>query len=331
MYILKIPKMVYKNPDSIKKKFSCTICDYSTCSRKDFIKHIKTKKHGTKWYTHVSKKYLYYQCNDCDYITCNLDDFNEHLKNFNHTNLSLEKEDFSILPTSMEEKNVCKNCGKQYKFSSGYYRHKKTCHKKKEDDLVKLLINKTDENNKLCEKIMQLENKQQIIQNTIINNKQFNINLFLNNECKNAMNITDFINKIQLSLEDLIYTKDNGYIKGITNIFVKHLEDLKLTERPIHSISDRKSQQFYVKNNEGWECDKKETKIDQTIDNVAKKQIHKIKEWEGKNPNWNNSDKGISEYMKIVKTVMGGNNEEEITKNKCLIKKELTENIGLKD
>ncbi len=323
--------MVYKNPTITKKKFSCKICNYNTCSKKDFIKHINTKKHGTKWYNQVSKKKLYYECNNCDYITCNLDDLNIHLKDFKHTNLSLEKEDFLNHTTCMETKNVCENCGKQYKFSSGYYRHKKICKKRKEENLVQLLLDKTDENTKLCKKIMQLENNKHIIQNTIINNKQFNINLFLNNDCKNAMNITDFLNKIQLSLEDLLYTKDNGYIKGISNIFIKHLEDLKLTERPIHSISDKKSQQFYVKNNEGWECDKKETKIDKTIDTLAKKQILKIKEWEGKNPDWNKTDKGITDYMKIVKTLMGGSTEEEIIKNKNLIKKELTENVGLKD
>ena len=323
--------MIQKNPNKQKNNFSCKLCNYNTCSRKDFNKHIKTKKHGTKWYTQVSTKRLYYECANCDYISCNIDDFNTHLSLFSHRDLSLDNEDKKLTTTSVEEKNKCNFCGKIYKYSSGYYRHIKLCKDQKKDNLVKLLIDKTDENNKLCKKIMQLENKQQIIQNTIIHNKQFNINVFLNNDCKNAMNITDFINQIQLSLDDVLYTKDNGYIKGISNIFLKHLEHLKLTERPIHSICDKKSQQFYVKNNEGWECDNKETKIDQTIDTVAKKQILKIKEWENDNPNWNKTDKGINDYMKIVKTLMGGSTEEEIIKNKNLIKKELTENVGLND
>nr|QFG75043.1 MAG: hypothetical protein [Megaviridae environmental sample] len=323
--------MACKNQLHIKKKYSCEACQYTTCSKKDFIKHISTKKHTKKWQTRVSNNKLYYDCNNCDYITCNLDDLNTHFNEQNHTNISICPKLSASTPTFMKEQNICDICGKQYKYTSGYYRHRKTCSVKKEEKLVKLLLDKTNENNNLCKKIMQLENNQTIINNTIINNKQFNINLFLNKECKNAMNLTDFINKIQLSLEDLIYTKDNGYIKGITNIFVKHLEDLKLTERPIHSISDKKSQQFYVKNNEGWECDKKDTKIDETIDSVAKKQINKIKVWQDNNPNWNNTDKGISDYMKIVKTLMGGNNDEEIMKNKHLIKKELTENVGLND
>jgi hypothetical protein len=314
-----------------KKKFACDLCKYSTSNKKDFMKHISTKKHTIKWQTHVSKTELYYQCKQCEFITCNLHDFNTHLIQYNHNNISNVINLNNSIETDTKGKNICNICGKSYKYISGYYRHRKTCSANKEEKLVKLLLDKTNENNNLCKKIRLLEKNQTIINNTIINNKQFNINLFLNNECKNAMNLTDFINKIQLSLEDLIYTKDNGYIKGITNIFVKHLEDLKLTERPIHSISDKKRQQFYVKNNEGWECDKKDTKIDETIDSVAKKQINKIKVWQDNNPNWNNTDKGISDYMKIVKTLMGGNNDEEIMKNKHLIKKELTENVGLND
>ena len=110
--------------------------------------------------------------------------------------------------------------------------------------------------------------------------EKLNINLFLNNECKNAMPLQDFVDKIQLTLEDLIYSQQHGYIKGITNIFVKNLEDLEPTERPIHSVQDKKKQQFYVKDGNGWECDKKENKIDQSIDSVTKKQINKIKEWD---------------------------------------------------
>ena len=110
-------------------------------------------------------------------------------------------------------------------------------------------------------------------------NQQFNVNIFLNEECKNAMNIGDFIDQIQLTLEDLAYSQQHGFIKGITNIFVKNLEDLEPTERPIHSVEDKTKRQFYVKDECGWECDKEEAKIDQTIDSVTKKQINKIKEW----------------------------------------------------
>jgi len=202
-------------------------------------------------------------------------------------------------------------------------------------ELIKLLIESTENNSKLCEKLVKLEDKQKILQTTINqtinNNQKLNINLFLNNECKNAMNIGDFIDKIQLTLEDLIYSQQHGYIKGITKIFVKNLEDLEPTERPIHSIEDKQTRQFYVKDERGWECDKKEAKIDQTIDSVTKKQINKIKEWESTRPDWNTSDKGIEDYMKMIQTIMGGSTQHEIEQNRKLIKKELTEKVDINE
>ena len=83
------------------------------------------------------------------------------------------------------------------------------------------------------------------------NNNTISINFFLNETCKNAMNLTDFIDQLQVSLEDLSYSKDNGFVKGVTNIFAKQLQDLKPTERPIH-CSDKKRLQFYVKDDDKW-------------------------------------------------------------------------------
>jgi hypothetical protein len=90
------------------------------------------------------------------------------------------------------------------------------------------------------------------------------------------MNLTDFIENLQITLDDLMYTKDNGYIKGVSNIFLKHLGYLKPTERPIH-CSDRKRLQFYVKDEDKWEKDNNE-KIDKTINKVSQKQIKIMKE-----------------------------------------------------
>ena len=135
------------------------------------------------------------------------------------------------------------------------------------------------------------------------------------------MNIGEFVDKIQLTLEDLIYSQQHGYIKGITNIFVKNLEDLEPTERPIHSIEDKKKRQFYVK----------DEKINQSIDSVTKKQINKIKEWESTRPDWNTTEQGIEDYMQMIQTIMGGSTQIEREKNIKLIKKELTENVDINE
>jgi|TARA_Y100000992_G_scaffold300831_1_gene270315 hypothetical protein len=328
-----------KIPNPNFKKYNCDYCDYHTSNKKDFLKHCSTKKHDTKWIQENKGNYKYYSCSNCDYITCSKQKIEQHFNTFSHTNLSLE-EGINKLPLEhMKKEFICEYCNKSYKYTSGLYRHSKKCIKKpaseNNPELIKLLIESTENNNKLCEKLVALEAKQQIIQNTINqtinNNQKLNINLFLNNECKNAMNIGDFIDKIQLTLEDLMYSKQHGYIKGITNIFVKNLEDLEPTERPIHSIEDKKKRQFYVKDATGWECDKKEVKIDLAVDSVTKKQINKIKEWEATRPDWNNSDQGIEDYMKMIQTIMGGSNHQEREQNKKLIKKELTETFELND
>ena len=332
----KIPKCNFK-------KYNCDVCDYHTSNKKDFLKHCGTKKHDTKWIHQNSGKFKYFRCNDCDHITASENDFVDHLNEYSHTYLSLEEGTNLCSLDKLEKEFSCEFCNKTYKYASGLYRHNKKCEKriKKESvskkidnsDLMQLLIKSTENNTKLCEKLCELENKQQIIQNTvnqtINNNQKLNINVFLNQECKNAMTIQDFADKIQLTIDDLVYSQQHGYIKGITNIFVKNLEDLEPTERPIHSIQDKKKQQFYVKDGNGWECDKKEVKIDQSIESVTKKQINKIKEWEANNIDWNNTDQGIEDYMKMVQTIMGGSTKHEREHNKKLIKKELTLEVDI--
>ena len=96
------------------------------------------------------------------------------------------------------------------------------------------------------------------------------INLFLNESCKDAMNFTDFVENLQITLEDLKFTKDNGYVEGVTNIFTKLLQDMKPTERPIHCI-DKKRLQYYVKDDDKWQKDNDNKKIDQTLTNIKLK------------------------------------------------------------
>ena len=328
-------------PITKNKKFNCIVCDYHTSNRKDFLKHCSTKKHDTKWVHLKTGNLKYFHCNECDFISCEEQDLEKHFQESGHENLSLEVGTNLKPLDNMERPYICEFCNKAYKFSSGLYRHQKKCKKatniKSEGnpELMKLLIKSTENNNKLCEKLVELEAKQQVIQNTINqtihNNQKLNINLFLNNECKNAMNIGEFVDKIQLTLEDLIYSQQHGYIKGITNIFVKNLEDLEPTERPIHSIEDKKKRQFYVKDETGWDCDKKDEKINQSIDSVTKKQINKIKEWESTRPDWNTTEQGIEDYMQMIQTIMGGSTQIEREKNIKLIKKELTENVDINE
>lgn len=298
-------------------------------------------KNGKKWY---KKNPQSYSCETCNYSTSNKKDFAKHCETIKHIRGQMVKKNPQKSPDDTQSQTpnlfTCPYCDKSYKFQSGYSRHKSKCtktpttasldnFKKYNDDMLSLLKETTDQNSKLCEKILNLE-KGNVINNTVNNNQKLNINVFLNTECKDAMNMSDFINSLTLTCDDLMYTKNNGFIEGITNIFVKNLEEMAVTTRPIH-CGDSKRQQFFIKNENKWEEDKKHEKIDKTIDNVAQKQIQQIKEWEKQNPDWTQSDVGTHEYIELIQTVMSGKTEEEREKNKKNIKIGLTDSLLVGD
>jgi len=274
--------------------FICQYCNYDTERKSNWVKHIKTEK---------------------------------HLSNIGKTSTKgTKKSGF-----------CCDTCGKQYKYLSGLSRHKTNCNtgisledkeyiKNQQEQIQTLqtLLEKSIENNKST-----LNNIIPKIGNTTNNiSNQMTINVFLNEECKNAMNLTDFVNQLQLSLDDLQYTKDNGYIKGITNIFVKNLVDMPINSRPIH-CSDKKKLQFYIKDENKWEKDSKNEKIDKSINDITQRQIKKIKDWESDHPNWSSSDEQTSMYIDLVKTVMGGMDATEKQLNLDSIKKEIGNTVDL--
>jgi hypothetical protein len=189
------------------------------------------------------------------------------------------------------------------------------------NNVEKLLKNILEENKILREKITNME-----MGNTYNNtqNNNFNINMFLNEKCKNAMNLEDFVERIKLSLEDLQFTKDNGYAKGISNIFIKNLNDMDVTERPIH-CSDQKRLQFYVKNDNEWRKDNNNEKIDSSIEKISKKQLKSIQDWVEANPDYLESDVKTEEYFTLVRSITQPNDDKNL-KN---IKRKVGENVKI--
>jgi hypothetical protein len=165
------------------------------------------------------------------------------------------------------------------------------------------------------------------IQNTNCNNnnKTFNLHLFLNETCKDAMNITDFIDSIKLELSDLIKVGEVGYVEGISNIITSNLKALDITKRPVH-CTDKKRETIYIKDEDKWEKDENKTKLKKIINRVSHKNIKLITEYREKYPDCKKSDYKLSDkYNKMIIEAMGGpgdNNkekEEKIIKNisKC--------------
>ena len=314
-------------------KYNCIACNYVSNNKKDFNKHTLTNKHKTNISetTKVPKKYV---CNFCSIIFNSKTTLWRHKKHCEKQNNEfVDKNDVSKCFQNVSNKYIC-DCGKKYKSRSGLYKHSLKCSmledvevNKPNNEIVptnnveKLLKNILEENKILREKITNME-----IGNTYNNtqNNNFNINMFLNEKCKNAMNLEDFVEKIKLSLEDLQFTKENGYAKGISNIFIKNLNDMDVTERPIH-CSDQKRLQFYVKNDNEWTKDKNNEKIDNTIEKVSKKQIKSIQEWVEANPDYTESDAKMEEYFTLVRSITQPNDDKNL-KN---IKRKVGENVKL--
>ena len=304
----------------IRKKFHCKSCDYITCDKKDWKKHLLTRKHKK---TQIPDKII---------------------KNVEF---------------------ICKFCEKGYKYKSGLSRHKKKCKmnpeifcgkngnvtqklpseanlkkgttlfekKEKQDDdisLKELLMQQLKQQNDTIELL-----KQSIETNTKMmpkignnNNNTISINVFLNEQCKNAMNLTDFINQVQVSLEDLQYSKNNGFIEGVTNIFAKQLQDLKPTERPIH-CSDKKRLQFYVKEDNKWSKDANNEKIDETIYNIKMKQTLTLTEWEKLHPNYAQDPKLLNEWQQMLNSMTEDIEQRDKVKEK--LKRNIAEHIQIKE
>jgi hypothetical protein len=279
--------------------------------------------------TEKTKKYdAKYCCKKCDFYSSKKTDYTRHL--------ATQKHNFSVLTTQNNEKTTihityeCQLCSKYFNDRSGLWRHKKKCigtetlveanvmlqYQQKIDKLTDVVLDIVNKNSELTKQICELSSKPNINVSNNNNNKTFNLNVFLNEECKNALNIRDFVESIQIQLSDLENTGQVGYVEGISQIFINNLSKLNNHERPIH-CSDYKREVLYIKNENKWI---KETEDKQTIKNaikqVANKNIKQIKNWQEKYPEYNNPDsKQNDKYMKIVLNSMSGSTEEEQKNN----------------
>jgi len=166
-----------------------------------------------------------------------------------------------------------------------------------------------------------INNSNNIINNNS-NNKSFNLQFFLNETCKDAMNITEFVNSIQLQLSDLEKVGELGYIEGISNIIVKNLNALDITLRPVH-CTDKKRETMYIKDEDKWEKeDETKTKLHKMIRKVANKNIGLISEFKELYPDWKKSTSKVSDqFNKIIIESMGGPGDNDFEKEEKIIKK----------
>ena len=287
-----------------------------------------------------------YICKLCNYESNNKSNYNRHLKTKKHkSNCENKCEEIS--------ENMCE-CGKLYKTRTGLWKHRKKCSynmqlkiielekknilmEEKTNQIIKIMEKSTNgmnmianNNSKIISEVKKLKDKKnQIITNNFTNNTQNNIqnvsiNVFLNEHCQNAMCLTDFVNNLQITFEDLKHTGKTNYVEGISKILIKNLNKMNKLERPIH-CSDVKRKVLYIKNKQGWEKDGEHEKITKCIKDVEFKQIKKIPQWT-KEENidiYKNDDEGMK-YQKVVYNSMGGMDSEKREKNKNNVIKNLS-------
>jgi len=278
-----------------------------------------------------------YYCEACDYSTSKHNNYSKHILTAKHKMAIVSNQNVAKVAKVAnvgEPNHLCEHCSKAYITYSGLWRHKKKCSQKEEDKIENtiallntgtiskiesnLILELLKQNGELQKQIIEMAKEPHdniAIRNnngTVNNNKTFNLQFFLNETCKDAMNINQFIDNIQVSFEDIENLGNNGYVKGITDIIVKELNTLDVTQRPFH-CTDVKRETMYIKDNNSWDKDSENlTKMKNAITKVVHKNKVKTKEWCQEHPNIGVLDSGDNKtYMKLFEELMAQPDENK--------------------
>jgi hypothetical protein len=270
----------------------------------------------------------FFQCVCCDFKCFKKSNYTTHILTAKHLKrYNMIQNDTEKMPKNAGTEYRCE-CGRIFSYHSGLWRHKKKCKISKEDEEIEKLVSEHNEpsdkqlmmmlikDNSEMKKMMMEVIKNGTHNTTNSHNKTFNLQFFLNEQCKDALNMSDFINSIQLQLSDLEETGRLGYVDGISKVVIDNLNSLNVHSRPLH-CSDSKREVIYIKDNDQWikENDNKDT-MRNMIKQVANKNIKNIPEWVKAHPDCLKSEsKQNDKYLKIVSNSMSGSTEEEQKNN----------------
>ena len=327
------------------KLFTCEICDYTCRYLSDFNKHLLTQKHKKNIEetgifpqnpSENIKKSRDHICSHCNYVTKKMSEFNKHINTVKH------KENINVNQTLENvEKYNCKHCEKEYSKKNSCAKHEKKCslqnsviepeQKHQElsySDIIHRLIQEnqelrsfmteqsqatTEQNKELMKTIADLAKNNNTTNQTVngnVNNNKFNINLFLNEKCKDAMNFADFIKNITVSNEDLENNAQLGFVNGISKIIMDNLKQLNICDRPIH-CSDAKRETMYIKDDDKWEKEEDTKKLTSAIQLVSKKSVTTLVNWQDTNPDYKDMDSEFSnKCIGMLQQSIAGNSRE---------------------
>ena len=283
--------------------FTCILCDFKCCKKSNYETHCMTTKH------------IY-----------------RHNGNFLET---------AEMPKCAD--HIC-DCGKKYETKSGLWKHQKTCKNEKKDikeaeilAMKEIMTYLMKENSEMKTMMMDQQSMMlEVVKNGTTNhshntthtnshNKAFNLQFFLNETCKDAMNIGEFVDSLKLQLSDLEKVGEAGYIEGITSIIVKNLKELDITKRPVH-CTDKKRETVYIKDEDKWEKDEDKTHMHKLIKKVVSQNVKMFAKFREVHPDCNKYHSKFSDqYNKIIYESMGGKGDNDFEKNEKIIKNVLKE------
>jgi hypothetical protein len=298
-----------KNPNKTPTTYSCNLCYFNTSNKKDYNKHLTTRKHqmlinGDK------KNPTSYTC-VCGKEYKHLQSIHRHKKSCRIYNNEIQKSDTNNNVNSINTETVLNLLTQNQEFKE-------------------IILEQQKENQILQTRLLEAVKESKTVNNNCNNttNNKFNLNVFLNEQCKNAMNISEFIDNMILSVEDLKNTGKLGYIDGITKIFTDKLRELDTCNRPMH-CTDLKRETLYIKNNDEWSKETEDKqKIKTAIECVANKNLNNLDSWKEENPNHeimdSNEDK---EFVQIMTNSLGGMGSDREKNKQKIIKNVLKEVI----
>ena len=251
-------------------------------------------------------------CDACDFKCSKQSDYMRHLMTLKHkilTNVDNK--------TPKNATYVC-DCGKLYKYRQSLHVHKKKCVSKKvvtdsdnpSETTIEYLLK---ENLEMKQMMMEMMGKMgNTINNNNTQNNHFNINMFLNETCKDAINFSDFVERIEVSHDDLENNAQLGFVNGITKILMDNLKLLTVQERPIH-CTDVKRETLYIKDEDKWNKDKSVEILENAIKEVSRKSIVSLSQWKKTNPDYSDMDSEFSrKCIPMQKHSMGFSNKDTV-------------------
>ena len=278
-----------------------------------------------------SKNEKIYSCKTCNYFTSRKSQYERHLLTAKHKHLHNTDEKVPLEPKTF----VC-ICGKSYKHRQSLFTHQSKCTYEpvkneevnetsvSQDLILEVVKKQQDQISQLTDAIKEIapnlgnNNTTNTNSHNTNNTNQFNINVFLNEDCKNAINMSEFIKSIEVSLEQLDLTKTKGLEKGITQVIMDNMNKLSVHERPLH-CTDTKRETLYIKEDDKWEKDKDKTKIKEVIKKASNKNYTALQNWRKENPDYMDDEAKQIYYAKAMSAAGKpiDNVDEKIIKNVC--------------